>query len=127
MPDITGALTQADRAFMDNWFKAYWKGPVTCAICRHTEWRVGDHVLQMPRFAPDFLTGGTVTYPMLPIHCTNCSNTLLLSASAIGLMQADPQAYYKPATPAPPLNPAPAPPLPALAPNNIFKLGKGEG
>lgn len=52
-----------------------------CQVCSRTVWAMGDFVA---RLYGDRFPAETAAYPVVPIICKHCGNTLLLNALVIG-------------------------------------------
>jgi hypothetical protein len=119
MPDETGALTPPDNEKIQNWWNQHWKGPVTCPVCKTTEWTVAPHVVNIQRHAIDATVANTVSYPHILVTCKSCAHSMFFNAVQIGI---------SPHRPVSPLASAFANPNPymggllgALAPQNPFQ------
>lgn len=58
----------------------------TCRLCKHNEWTLADGLIALVLQAkPGTVMVGGPTLPCFAATCTNCGNTLLLNAMALGL------------------------------------------
>lgn len=62
-----------------HWLNKKWQGDKECPVCRHNQWTIGDAVELRPYQGGSVVIGGAVV-PLIPVVCTNCGNTLLISA-----------------------------------------------
>ena len=74
-----------------------------CPVCRDRQWSYGDYPVLLPTTAPgftyspnierglatlrDYLYPGTgpTSYPVLPVICMTCGNTVLLNVHVLGI------------------------------------------
>jgi len=87
MAEPTGfELSQEQRECVAVWLREKWKG-ATCPLCKQGKWVVGPNLVALRAVPPtsvgDLLMGGPV-YPLVPISCANCANTMLVNALVIG-------------------------------------------
>lgn len=85
MPDTTGLLSPAENEIIQRWWAQHWKAPVTCPVCRTSEWTIAPHVVNIQRYALDAATPATVTYPHLIVTCKNCAHSMFFNAVQIGV------------------------------------------
>jgi len=105
MPDHTARLFSQEKAQALAWINRYARSGFVCPVCGSKNWLISDHVTQAPRFAKDFLEGGTATYPLILFISNPCGFVMPFSSHLMGI-------------PAPP----PPPPIsPPLAPNPLQK------
>lgn len=57
-----------------------------CPLCLQNEWNMSSKVFQLLEFDTSGLTLGGPTYPVLPITCSHCGNTLFINALIAGLI-----------------------------------------
>lgn len=67
------------------WLAGKWPEPRLCAICKHSDWTVGD-VVEARFFAGGGLNFGDL-YAYVPVTCTNCGNALFFNAIQMGLFK----------------------------------------
>jgi predicted nucleic-acid-binding Zn-ribbon protein len=91
MPDASGRLTDADNDIIQQWWNGRWKAPVTCPVCKTTEWTIAPHVVDVNRYAADASASDTVTYPHIVVTCKRCAHAMFFNAAQIGVT-----ATYKP-------------------------------
>ena len=85
MPDDKGKLTQEERETARKWLKAEWKS-WACPFSGHTNWELGDTLVQTTAFAGGGLVVGGPVYPMIIIICSGCGNTVLINAIKAGVV-----------------------------------------
>jgi hypothetical protein len=85
MPDVTGRLSAEDFATIQRWWKETWKAPVVCPVCKTREWSVGDHLVNIQRYAVDAAAPNTETYPQIMVSCKKCSHAMFFSAVRMGV------------------------------------------
>ena len=103
MPDSTGVLTPSDNDKIQNWWNLHWKAPVTCPVCKTSEWTVAPHVVNLQRHAIDASVGNTVSYPHIVVTCKSCAHSMFFNAVQIGVSVPHPL----PPFPNTPVNPNP--------------------
>ena len=56
-------------------------------MCHTNNWAVNETVFQLPEHKPNvgFVIGGVV-FPVIPIMCSNCGNTVFINAIKAGLL-----------------------------------------
>ena len=60
------------------------QGP--CSLCNSSKWEVSDTIFELREFnGGDLVQGGDSIYPVIPITCSNCGNTLFLNAVKMGV------------------------------------------
>lgn len=60
----------------------------TCPLCGHDKWNADNMVFYLGEFFLDSVRIGTPQFPVLPITCVNCGNTLFINALVAGLIDA---------------------------------------
>jgi hypothetical protein len=90
MPDSTGALTSSDNEKIQNWWNLHWKAPVTCPVCKTSEWTVAPHVINIQRHATDAAVGNTISYPHIVVTCKSCAHSMFFNAVQIGVSASHP-------------------------------------
>lgn len=58
-----------------------------CAFCGNRRWNITSKVFQLMEFDLNGLNLGGATYPVIPVTCNNCGNTLFINAIAAGLLE----------------------------------------
>lgn len=51
-----------------------------CQFCSHNNWGVSPKVFQLHEFDTNGLTIGGPAFPVVPITCNHCGNTLFINA-----------------------------------------------
>lgn len=79
------ALTdeQIDKTY--SYINDKWKGK-PCPMCDNREWFIPTNSFELKDFRSPALIGGTVL-PVIPIICTNCSNTIFINAILSGIVK----------------------------------------
>lgn len=57
-----------------------------CQLCGHNEWTISSKIFQLLEFDTNGLILGGATYPVVPITCNHCGNTLFINAIVAGLI-----------------------------------------
>ena len=57
---------------------------ITCQVCGHHDWIIGDHGVAPPVFRGGYIISGPA-YPMVMLICTTCAHTIFLNAVMMGL------------------------------------------
>ena len=62
-----------------------------CPLCNSITWGVSDTIFEMREFQGGNLNlgGNQNIFPVIPINCTECGNTIFLNAMQVGVL--DPQ------------------------------------
>ena len=72
-----------------DYLNSKWKNQ-TCPMCGSRTWNVTDKVFELREFNDGNLVlggpGGSV-YPVIPVTCGNCGNTIFVSALSTGLIK----------------------------------------
>ena len=61
-----------------------------CPVCAQTQWIVAESIYELREFEGGNLTVGGPIYPVIAILCNICSNTILLNALRLGVIQQSP-------------------------------------
>src|SRR5437879_12622149 len=75
----------AQREAASEWLREHWVGIQTCFVCGTSDWQIGD-ISEIRVFSGGALNLGGSLYPVFPVTCNNCGNTLLINAVIAGLM-----------------------------------------
>ena len=79
-------LTDAQRECVANWLKEKWKVGTLCPLCGKGPWNVPPYVVVVRAARParigDLYLAGPA-YPLVPISCANCTNTVFVNAMLI--------------------------------------------
>lgn len=57
-----------------------------CSFCGNNSWSISSKIFQLLEFDTNGLTLGGPTYPVVPITCNHCGNTLLINALVANLI-----------------------------------------
>jgi hypothetical protein len=78
-------LSEADTTKIVDYLKDKWKGR-PCPMCQSGGWIVQDSCFQLMTYhSGNIILGGPVI-PLIPIICNNCSNTVLINAILVGVI-----------------------------------------
>jgi len=99
-------VDDATRARMQKWADTHWKHGA-CSICSSNAWEVGQDLAEMRPYSGGSIVLGTGVYPLLPIICTVCGNTLLVNAIAAGITDRVPPSSEEPPEEPPDSTPPP--------------------
>jgi hypothetical protein len=59
-----------------------------CPVCYTSNWSIGDGVVRMVlQYNVGIVTLAGPSYPLIPLLCSNCGNTLLLNAFTLGVAE----------------------------------------
>ena len=86
MPDNQGKLTQEEKEKAQAWLKERWKN-WACPYSGHTNWELGEFVVQAVRFTGGGLSVGGPVYPLLVLTCSGCGNTIFVNAIKAGIVE----------------------------------------
>ena len=90
MPDEKGRLSEEEKKKVEKWLSAKWRGhPAKCQLCGNQSWRLGEMVIAGIAYTPGRFVMGGPTYPLLPLICSNCSQTVFLNAILCGVIEAE--------------------------------------
>lgn len=61
----------------------------TCQICKTGVWNISDTIFELREFQGGNLVVGwnTQVYPIIPISCSGCGNTIFLNAVVMGIIE----------------------------------------
>lgn len=60
-----------------------------CSLCGRSQWNANTKLFYLGEYNKDALVLGGPVYPVLPITCTHCGNTLFINALVAGLLEQD--------------------------------------
>jgi len=60
--------------------------PYICPLCHKGEWVIGDRVFYLGEFNENAIVIGGQSFPVLPIVCSECGNTLFINAIVAGIV-----------------------------------------
>lgn len=71
-----------------NFLNDKWRGAV-CPLCKGREWNVSGEIFELREFNNgDLVIGGkSKIFPVIPVTCKNCGNTVFISALSTGLLK----------------------------------------
>jgi hypothetical protein len=67
------------------YLKENWKGK-PCQMCGTGDWKIQAAVFQLVPYGEDHLVIGSPNVPVVPVICTQCGYTVLVSAKIAGLV-----------------------------------------
>ena len=87
MPDQYGKLTTAEKLKASDYIASRWQLPITCPICKKTDWFIADHMVAPPITSPDagMMVGG-MSYPHILMISKQCGYTMFINAVMAGLL-----------------------------------------
>lgn len=85
MPDEHGRLTKADNDLIERWWSQHWQDPVTCPVCKTTDWVIAGHLVNIQRHPADANASNTPTYPHIIVTCKLCAHSMFFNAVQIGI------------------------------------------
>ena len=63
-------------------------GDISCPMCGSNNWFVSDRVYELREYHNGNLTvGGVPLFPVVPVTCSNCGNTVMVSALKAGAIE----------------------------------------
>lgn len=64
-----------------------WSSPAVCQVCKSNSWTVSQEVLELREFHGGSMVLGnnSAIYPIVPITCGSCGNTVLFNPLVAGL------------------------------------------
>lgn len=70
---------------------------IRCSVCNHQNWAIPSDFVSLPitRTWGEFVIGGR-TFPLIPMLCANCGNTILLNAKILGFENLDELKFDEP-------------------------------
>jgi hypothetical protein len=85
--DLDEQGRQRERA--SAWIAENWQGDTACAVCRNNNWQIGD-VFELRRYHGGTLVlGGDPIFPVFPVTCNVCGNTIFINAVRSGVLTVD--------------------------------------
>ena len=76
---------KVDQEKLNSYLKRIKASP--CTLCGNNNWSVSDTIFQALEFdAGGLRLGGTDSYPIIPITCSKCGNTIFINALVAGLV-----------------------------------------
>jgi predicted RNA-binding Zn-ribbon protein involved in translation (DUF1610 family) len=68
-----------------NYLKTKWGATKVCPMCGNTKWNVLESTYEIRDWDPRAVLAAGQVLPVVPVVCTNCGNTVLVSAVAAGV------------------------------------------
>lgn len=60
----------------------------TCPMCGSNNWNVSDNVYELREFhGGDIMLGSGSIYPVVPVSCNNCGNSIMVNALLSGAIE----------------------------------------
>jgi zona occludens toxin (predicted ATPase) len=80
-------MQKVNTADFSRFIKENWKGR-PCQMCGNLDWKIQGAVFQLVPWGEDqvVMVAGTTNVPVVPVICTQCGNTVLVSAKIAGLV-----------------------------------------
>jgi hypothetical protein len=66
--------------------KTKWPDGKRCPMCNSPDWRVQDSTFELRDFHPHAVLSSGQAFPVVPVVCNNCGNTILLNAFVTGIV-----------------------------------------
>ena len=86
MLDEQGRLSDQDKQKIADWLDEKWTQPSKCSVCGHSDWTLGEHLVNLQIYYGGGLRIGGPTYPYVMVICKNCAQTLFFNAVMLGLI-----------------------------------------
>lgn len=80
-------------AQLSSYLAQKWRGR-PCQMCGSGNWSIQNTCFELKSFRSSYLKGETLL-PVIPVICTNCSNTLFINAVLSGVVDAVPQESFE--------------------------------
>lgn len=64
-----------------------WSGLKVCPVCQNNNWNIPDKLVEVREYSPGKLVIGSPVYPLIPLTCTVCGNTILFNAIVAGILE----------------------------------------
>jgi hypothetical protein len=63
-----------------------------CSVCKDSNWNISDTIFELREFQSGGLVigGGRPIYPVIPMACSRCGNTIFLNAVITGVLEPKP-------------------------------------
>ena len=68
------------------WASERWKRPADCIVCGSNNWTIGDVLELRPFRGGNFVIGRGPIFPVFPVTCNVCGNTVFINAVAAGVV-----------------------------------------
>ena len=78
-------MQKVNTADIIKYLKDNWQGR-SCPMCDAGDWNIQAAVFQLIPWGDDTLVVGSPNVPVVPVICTKCGNTILISAKVAGLV-----------------------------------------
>jgi len=90
MPGLQEADEQSnERTRAAEWMRKMWRTDPHCAVCGSANWQIGD-VYELRAFRGGaFVIGGVPIFPVFPVTCDTCGNTLFINAVRSGVVASE--------------------------------------
>ena len=79
-------LTESDTQGIIKYLNDKWHGR-PCPLCQSAKWIVQDGFFQLTAYHPGKMVLGGAVIPLIPVTCSNCSNTILVNAILSGVLK----------------------------------------
>jgi hypothetical protein len=86
MPESDGRLTSAEKDSIIAKIDSLWTGSHSCPVCGHTNWIIGDHLVQPITLAQGSLQLGGPGYPQVMLISSKCGYTMFFNAVVLGVV-----------------------------------------
>jgi hypothetical protein len=85
MPDEHGRLTEADNDLIERWWGQHSKDSVTCPVCKTTNWKIVEHLVNIQGNAAGANASNTPAYPHVIVTCKFCAHSIFFNAVQVGI------------------------------------------
>jgi len=96
MPDEHGRLAEAEYDLIERWWGQHSKDQVICPVCKTTDWKIAEHLVNIQTHAADANVGNTTPYPHIIVTCKFCAHSMFFNAAQIGIAAIDMPPARKP-------------------------------
>lgn len=71
-----------------------WGQDHQCGMCGRREWSVSDRIFELREFHQGNLVvgGDSRVFPVIPVTCSHCGNTIFINAISVGILAVNPVA-----------------------------------
>lgn len=83
---MSTATTTFDMQKVVEFLRQKWGVSPACPMCRISNWSVNESVFVMPEFKSGGTVLGGVVFPVVPVTCNNCGNSVFVNAIKAGVM-----------------------------------------
>lgn len=85
-PPPPKVLTEEQKEKVVAWIRKHGQANITCVICGHRNWAVGDHIVAPAIYSEGGIVLGGTAYPTVMLICNHCAHTIYINAVLMGLL-----------------------------------------